>query len=119
MTRVTAIGRQILLAAVKTVHTVAFAIIATACLLVFWDGLRARPTRRTGVASAIALTECGVYAANGFVCPLTPLAVRLGAVRGSVTDIFLPDRLARNIGWIFGPMLTVGLVLNLRARLRG
>lgn len=111
-------GRQLILVGVKTVHTVAFFVIAGAIAVVFSDGLRARPGRRTGAAAAIALTECAVYAANGFVCPLTPVAERLGAQRGSVSDIFLPDVVARNLTWIATPILVAGLAMNIAA-LRG
>ncbi len=114
-------GRRLILFVVKSVHTVAFAVIAASILVVFFDGLRRGPTRSTAVASAIALAECGVYAANGFVCPLTPMAERLGATRGSVSDIFLPDWLARNLTWIATPILVAGLALNaaeLRRRCR-
>lgn len=107
-----------LLFGVKGIHTVAFGIIAGAIAVIFGDGLRARPARRTGVAAAIALTECAVYAANGFVCPLTPVAERLGAQRGSVSDIFLPDVVARNLTWIATPILVAGLAMN-AAALRG
>ncbi len=111
-------GRQLVLFGVKTVHTIAFFIIAGAIGIVFADGVRARPARRTGTAAAIALTECAVFAANGFVCPLTPVAERLGAQRGSVSDIFLPDVVARNLTWIATPILIAGLALNVAA-LRG
>jgi hypothetical protein len=111
-------GRHLVLVGVKTVHTIAFFIIAGAIAVVFGDGLRARPTRRTGAAAAIALTECAVFAANGFVCPLTPVAERLGAKRGSVSDIFLPDVVARNLTWIATPILVGGLAMNVAA-LRG
>lgn len=33
---------------------------------------------------------------NRWRCPLTSLAERCGAVRGSVTDLFLPERLTRH-----------------------
>ncbi len=107
--------RQWLLAGVKTVHTAAFLVIAGAIAAIVVDGLRGRPSRRTAAATAVALTECAVFAANGFVCPLTPLAEEFGAERGSVTDIFLPDWLARNLTWISTPILVLGLALNLRA----
>jgi hypothetical protein len=109
---------RLALAAVKTVHTVAFAVIAASISVVAADGLRGRPRRRTGAAAAIAIAECAVYVANDYTCPLTPLAERLGAERGSVSDIFLPDWLARNLAWIATPILVVGLVLNLRALAR-
>jgi hypothetical protein len=112
--------QRLLLVLIKGIHTVAFLVIAGSILVVFADGARGRPTRRTGVAAAIALGECAVFAANGFVCPLTPLAERYGAARGSVTDIFLPGVIARNLTWIATPILVAGLVLNARAlRARG
>jgi hypothetical protein len=110
--------RRLVLFGVKAVHTIAFFIIAGAIAVVFGDGLRAAPSRRTGAAVAIALTECAVFAANGFVCPLTPVAERLGARRGSVSDIFLPDVVARNLTWIATPILVAGLAMNVAA-LRG
>lgn len=104
--------RSFLLFAIKAVHSLAFAVIAGSILVVFFDGVRGRPRRRTGIAAGVALAECAVFAANGFVCPLTPLAARYGAKRGSVTDIFLPDVIARNLTWIATPILIAGLALN-------
>jgi hypothetical protein len=108
----------IALAAIKGIHTVAFFVIATCGLLVFFDGVRGRPGRRTSAALAVSLAEVAVFVGNGFVCPLTPLAERYGARRGSVSDIFLPDVVARNLTWSSSIVLAVGIVLNVRA-LRG
>jgi len=107
--------RRLILGAIKALHTVAFFVIATSGLVVFFDGLRGRPGRRTCAARAVALTEVGVFTANGFVCPLTPLAERYGARRGSVSDIFLPDIVARNLTWSGSAILAIGILLNLRA----
>ena len=108
-------ARRLLLVAIKAVHTAAFAVIASSIGLVLIDGVRERPTRRTSAALAVALGECAVYAANGFVCPLTPLAERYGARRGSVTDIYLPDIVARNLTWSSSAILILGIALNARA----
>ena len=105
-------ARRLMLFAIKSVHSIAFLVIASAIVVVLVDGLRGRPRRRTGLSAGIALAECAVFAGNGFVCPLTPVAERYGAERGSVSDIFLPDWLARNLTWISGSMLIAGLVLN-------
>ena len=110
--------RRVALVAIKAVHTVAFFVIAMSGLLVLLDGLRGRPSRRTSAALAIALTEVSVFAANGFVCPMTPLAERYGARRGSVSDIFLPDVIARNLTWSGSGILAIGIGLNARAILR-
>ena len=108
-------ARRAVLIAIKTIHTVAFVVIATSLLVVLFDGLRGRPSRRTGIAAAISLGECAVFAGNGFVCPLTPLAEELGAVKGSVSDIFLPDWFAQRLPIIGSAVLGTGIVLNLRA----
>jgi hypothetical protein len=107
-------SKRIVLLTVKAVHTVAFWVIASSLVLVLVDGLLGRPRRRTGVAAAIAITECAVFAGNGFVCPLTPIAERYGARSGSVSDIFLPDIVARNLTWGGSLVLVTGLVLNAR-----
>jgi len=39
----------------------------------------------------VVATESLIFAGNGFRCPLTRIAERLGAERGSVTDIYLPS----------------------------
>jgi hypothetical protein len=103
------------LAAIKGIHTVVFFVIATCGLLVFYDGLRGRPGRRTSAALAVSLTEVAVFVGNGLVCPLTPLAERYGARRGSVSDIFLPDVVARNLTWSGSTILAIGIALNVRA----
>jgi hypothetical protein len=80
--------------------------------VVAWDGLRARPGRRTAVAAAIALGETAVYLSNNRVCPLTPLAEELGAASGTVTDLYLPRWVSERIPVIAGTALLAGLVLN-------
>jgi hypothetical protein len=110
-------ARRFMLFAIKSIHSIAFLVIASSIVVVLVDGLRGRPRRRTGLSAGIALAECAVFAGNGFVCPLTPVAERYGAERGSVSDIFLPDWLARNLTWISGSMLVAGLVLNGRTLL--
>ena len=111
-------ARPAVLAGVKAIHTAIFASVAAQIGVVVWDGLRQRPGRRTVAAVVIALGESAIYASNNQVCPLTPLAEELGATRGSVSDIFLPDRLARRIPLIGGSALVIGLGLNLLAWIR-
>jgi hypothetical protein len=107
--------RPFAIAAIKAFHTVAFVSIAAMIILFAWDGIRGRPSRRTLVAATIALAESAVYGSNNLVCPLTPLVEELGAERGTVTDIFLPDSISRRIPTYSGGLLVIGMVLNLRA----
>jgi hypothetical protein len=105
------------LIAIKTIHTAVFASIAGLLLVFVFDGIMQRPRRRTAIAAGVVLAESAIYASNNQVCPLTPLAVELGARSGSVADIFLPDGLSRRIPLIGGAALIVGLALNARASL--
>jgi hypothetical protein len=111
-------ARPTALGAIKAIHTAAFVAIAAAILLFVWDGLRGRGGRRAVVALSVALAESAIYVSNNQVCPLTPLAEELGAERGSVVDIFLPDWLSRRIPLFGSGALVLGLVLNLRTWLR-
>jgi hypothetical protein len=103
---------------IKAIHTAIFATIGGAILLVVWDGVFQLPRRRTVVAGGLVLVESAIYASNNQVCPLTPLAEELGARRGSVTDIFLPDWLSARIPVIGGSAMMLGLALNALAKLR-
>jgi hypothetical protein len=63
----------------------------------------------------VAFFVIGVFVANGFVCPLTPLAECYGAKRGSVSDIILPEVIALNLTWSGSAILLIGIMLNVRA----
>ena len=120
LARVVPIGwRPAVLTAIKGIHTAILASVG-ACILVFvWEGFRQRPGRRAAVALGVTLAETAIFASNNQVCPLTPLAEELGAPRGSVADIFLPDWASSRIPIISGSILALGLVLNASAWLRG
>ena len=62
--------------------------------------------------------ETAVFVGNGCTCPLTPIAERLGAERGSVADIYLPGWFARRLPLIAGAALVGGLTLNALALAR-
>ncbi len=106
--------RAALLIGIKAFHSAAFAVIQSAILYLLYKGFRRESDRGAAIASAIAIGECAVYAANGFRCPLTDLAEDLGSEHGAVTDIFLPDWLASNIARIYTPLLAVALFLHAR-----
>ena len=111
--------RAAALFAVKAFHSLAFWVIQTAIVYLIYKGVRRETDLCSAIATSIAAGETLIYAGNGFRCPLTGLAERLGAKRGSVTDIYLPGWLARNIANIYGPMFALGLLLharNVRAR---
>jgi hypothetical protein len=111
---VPAAWRRPLFIAVKTVHSGAFLILQSAVLYLLYKGIRRESDRHAGAAAMLVGAECAIYAGNGFRCPLTGLAERLGAESGRVTDIFLPRWLADNIANIYGPLYAVALLLHAR-----
>lgn len=113
--RIPSAHRRAAIVAIKAVHSAAFFSIASLIILFAYDGICGRPRRRTAIAAVVAFGESAIFATNNQVCPLTPLVEELGAERGSVTDIFLPEPLSRCIPMIFGSILVAGILLNLRA----
>lgn len=106
------------LAVVKTVHTVIFLLELASIAWLAVSGLVGRRDRTVAVATAAVGVEIAVFVANDGVCPLTPLAERLGATRGTVSDIFLPDALARSIPIWSTALLLVAAGLHARSALR-
>jgi hypothetical protein len=104
--------RRATLAAVKLVHTFAWFSIESCMIYVLWAGFRRRSDRRVAIAAGVVASESLVFAANGFRCPLTEVAERVGAERGSVTDIYLPRWLARNLPAIHVPLILVAAYLH-------
>lgn len=105
--------------AVKAVHTLAWFSIESCVIYVLYSGLAGRTDRRAGWAAAVVGGESLVFAGNGFRCPLTGLAERYGAERGSVTDIYLPRWFAHNLPAIHAPLLVLMVYLHARNLRRG
>jgi hypothetical protein len=90
----------------KVVHTAVFTGELAAIVWLVVSGLLGRRDRTVALAAGAVAIETAVFLANDRVCPLTPLTERLGASHGGVSDIFLPERVARTI-----PIWSTGLVL--------
>lgn len=96
---------------VKVVHTVIFWVLSACVVYVSSSAVTGRITTWTWVAVGLVLLEGIVLALSGGTCPLTILTERLGAVRGSVTDIFLPKWFADRIFPICGTTYCVALAI--------
>ncbi len=81
-------------------------------------GLAGRRDRSVAVAAGLVAVEGVVFIANDAVCPLTPMAERLGAASGSVSDIWLPDVVARTIPYWSIPLVAAAVVLHVRGAWR-
>jgi hypothetical protein len=107
------------LGAVKTVHTAAFLAIAASLSYFLYAALARRSDRRAAIAAAIVTAEALVYAANGFRCPLTDVAQRLGDDHPSVADIYLPRWVAAHIPHVTAPMYAAAVALHAKNVLWG
>lgn len=103
---------------IKVVHTVVFWILSLCVLYALVSGLAGRITPWTWIAVGLLLAESVVLAISGWRCPLTVLAERRGAARGSVTDIFLPAWFADRIFPICGTLYAIALVVIATRMLR-
>jgi hypothetical protein len=105
--------------AVKVVHTLAWFSIEACMVYLLYSGLVGRSDRRPAIAGAVVAGEIAVFAGNGFRCPLTDVAERMGAESGSVTDIYLPAWFAHNLPAIHVPLVLAAVFLHTRNARRG
>lgn len=112
-------GHDAAIKVTKAVHTLAWFSIESCVLYLVYAGFAGRSGRRAAIAASVVAGESLVFAANGFRCPLTDIAERLGAEHGSVTDTLLPSRLARNLPAIHAPLLLMAAYLHRRNIRRG
>lgn len=96
---------------IKLVHTIVFWILSACVVYALYGGIVGRIDATTWVAVGLLLLESIVLAAFGWTCPLTLLAERQGAQRGSVADIFLPAWLAERIFPVCGTAFGIALLL--------
>src|SRR3954469_17742025 len=80
---------------VRAVHSAVFLVELWAILWLLVTGIARRSGPSVRVAGLLVAGEAAVFVGNRGVCPLTPIAERYGARDGRVSDIFLPDALAR------------------------
>jgi hypothetical protein len=107
------------LLAIKGVHTLIFLGELSAIAWLVVTGLLNRRDWTVAAAAAMVAGEAAVFVANRGSCPLTPLAERYGAARGSVSDIFLPDVVARTIPIWASALVIVAVALHGSGALRG
>jgi hypothetical protein len=95
------------LIAIKSLHTVVWAVVAGCVVLLPFLGI-SRRFRHAAVASAIVLGECIILAVSKGRCPLTDWAAHYSADRSPNFDIYLPKWLAEKNKLIFGSLFVIG-----------
>jgi hypothetical protein len=97
---------------IKAVHTVIWALFATAIVAIPVAAALEAWTL-TGALIALVTFECLVLAFNRMRCPLTAVAARYTNDRRDNFDIYLPLWLARYNKHIFGTLFVIGLLVTL------
>jgi hypothetical protein len=115
VTEPSAASRARRLLVIRVAHSVVFLVELASILWLVVTGLTGRRDRSVAVAGLLVAGEAVVFVLNNGVCPLTPLAERNGASNGGVSDIFLPDRLARTIPAWSSALIAMALLFHLRA----
>ncbi len=82
---------------IKSVHTVIFFFMFVCLAYVLYAGITRSYNWYLVIAISALLIEGLALILNHGRCPLTTLAEKRGAEKGSVTDIFLPAWCARNV----------------------
>jgi len=112
---VTDLPHRLAQASIRTIHTLIFAVELTCIGWLIVTGVTGRRDRTVGLAAGLVAAESVVWIANDRVCPLTSLTERLGAERGSVSDIFLPEAVARTLPIWSSALLAAAAALHVRS----
>ena len=96
---------------IKSIHTIIFFFIWVCLLYILYCGITKTYNWALLLAIGAIFTEGFALLLNHGRCPFTTLAEKLGAEKGSVTDIFLPQWMARNVFRLSAVLFTVELVL--------
>jgi len=107
-----------MLTAIKVLHTVVWALLAGAIVLLPFLAVQG-VFRWAAILSVVILIECIVLLANGWRCPMTDLAAKYTDDRSPNFDIYMPNWLARHNKTIFGALFVVNEAIFLVIWLRG
>ena len=100
---------------IKAVHTFIFVFFSVCIGIVIFSAATGLIGWLTWTAFVLVLLEAAVFLGNGYRCPLTNYAEKLGAGNGSVADLFLPLWLAKRLPVIAGSIfILASLVLAFR-----
>jgi hypothetical protein len=113
------VSHPVAITVIRAIHTAIFLVMLSSIGWLVLTGLIGRRDRSVALATGAVAAEATVFVANSGVCPLTPLAERLGSRHGGVSDIFLPDPVARTIPIWSTALLVLAAILHARAVRRG
>ena len=98
----------------KWLHSLVVFFVLACLIYILYAGVTATFNTMLVIAVSSVLVEGTAISLNGWKCPLTTLAEKLGAEKGSVADIILPEIVSRNLfkwsPWLFaGELILIGV----------
>jgi hypothetical protein len=95
----------------KVFHVVISFLLVGCMAYVLYSGVTGQINAVSWIAFGLLTVEILILILSGWKCPMTSYTERLGAVEGSVTRIFLPEFLARNLFNILRILYLIGALL--------
>lgn len=102
-----------MLRTIKTIHTAIWAIMVAANFAAFYFGFIGRFDTWFWIPALLIIGESIVIVANGWVCPITPIAERYTEDRRANFDIYLPEWLAKYNVRIFTALIGLEIAIVL------
>ena len=95
---------------IKSVHTVVFFLLSGLLGIFVYEVMVNRISLFTWTAVTLFLAEGVILMMNGWRCPLTTYAEKLGSSHGQITDIFLPKWFADRVFIVYTGLFIGGLL---------
>jgi len=95
----------------KVFHSLVSFILVGSVFYTLYTALADRISPLTWLAFSLTSVEIGILILSGWKCPLTSYTESLGAKEGSVTRLFLPEFLAKNLFLIFRILYLLSILL--------
>lgn len=96
---------------IKFIHTIIFIFTSSCILYILYSGIAENYHWTLFLAIGVVFIEGIVLILNHWQCPLTTLAEKYGAEKGSVTDMFYPKWFVPHVFRFSAVLFVIGLVL--------
>ncbi len=96
---------------IKLTHSILFIVILACVIYILYSGIAENYNWTLFVAIGVILIEGLVLIFNNWRCPLTNLAKKHGAEKGTVTDMFCPKWFVPHVFRSFTVLFAIGIIL--------
>lgn len=100
-----------MLKTIKVIHTIIWAIMASAVFYILYAGILNIYNKLLLICIGLIILESFILFINKWTCPLTPIARKYTKDNNDNFDIYLPNWLAKHNKVIFTVLFLIGLIL--------